>query len=201
MVLGGLWHGAGWNFAIWGALHGFYLVMNYAWIALAERVKFPIQSSIWKWGATAITFTAVCVAWVFFRAPDLATALMIVHGMIGGFGVGLPDTFGNYLGGFKPVLEEAGITFYLGGTWRFVENWVWVICAAVVAFLMPNAQQIVRQFQPALDFDRLVDANSGRIEAALEWVPSRRWAALIGILALGSLLGLNRPSEFLYFQF
>src|SRR5690606_424877 len=40
MLLGGLWHGAGWTFVAWGALHGVYLVVNHAWIALRARLGF-----------------------------------------------------------------------------------------------------------------------------------------------------------------
>lgn len=74
MLLGGLWHGAAWNFLIWGAIHG-------AWLA-AERALG------WRGGAGAgrifgwfVTFHLVCAAWVFFRASDLPTALSMFAGL------------------------------------------------------------------------------------------------------------------------
>ncbi len=79
MLLGGLWHGASWNFVVWGALHGIYLV--------AERVLVQLAGSwsIWrtklaKVGLCGATFACVCFAWVFFRAPSLDRALQVLHG-------------------------------------------------------------------------------------------------------------------------
>lgn len=70
MLLGGLWHGAAWNFVLWGALHG-------AWLALERAMgvgQAPDGSKRWKsllgW---FVTFHVVCAAWVLFRAPDMQT--------------------------------------------------------------------------------------------------------------------------------
>lgn len=73
MVLGGLWHGAGWQFLVWGGLHGGYLVFNHVWRAISP----------WRLPALAawpLTLAAVLLAWVPFRAPDLATAAHILKG-------------------------------------------------------------------------------------------------------------------------
>ncbi|WP_413770298.1 MBOAT family O-acyltransferase, partial [Vibrio vulnificus] len=62
MLLGGLWHGAGWNFLLWGGLHGACLCVQHAWSA---RFRLPRPLAV------ALTFAAVVVAWVFFRATTL----------------------------------------------------------------------------------------------------------------------------------
>lgn len=198
MVLGGLWHGAGWNFAIWGGLHGLYLVINHAWIALADRLRFPRETRVWKWVATALTFLVVCFAWVFFRATDLATATEIIHGMAGGFGIALPDAVGGRIGALRLVLEKNGVMFFQGGGARFVETWTWVTVGATIAFFLPNSQRLVRRFDPALDFDSSADGVNTQW---LVWSPSRSWAIAIAFLLVAGFLSLNRPSEFLYFQF
>jgi len=84
MVLGGLWHGAGWTFVGWGTLHGFYLMVNHLW-----RACFPQPSEHWL-GARlrmlfsgALTFAAVVVAWVLFRSYDFAHALVMLKAMFG----------------------------------------------------------------------------------------------------------------------
>ena len=200
MLLGGLWHGAGWNFVIWGGLHGSYLAINHAWTAVANRWRFPLQSAAWTAIATIITFVAVCFAWVFFRAPDLTTSWMIVQGMVGGFGVGLPDTLGNHMGAFQPILKDIGITFFLGGGARFFATWGWVVFAACIAFFMPNTQQLTRRFEPVLASHAVSDTVSGWL-AGIAWAPTRRWAFFIGMLTVASLLSLHHPSQFLYFQF
>jgi len=90
MILGGLWHGASWNFMIWGMLHGGYLVI--------ERVlkSFMPSSKIWtripvQMILVTLTFVAVCVAWVFFRATDLEQSINLIKIMAS------PDL--NILGG------------------------------------------------------------------------------------------------------
>lgn len=202
MVLGGLWHGASWNFVLWGALHGTYLIWNHAWNAFAKRMQFPTSTSLWHALGIVLTFISICFAWVFFRSADLATALLIIQGMLGGFGSSLPDSIGNQLGPLKQHLEELGISFYLGGGTRFLQTYTWVLLAGVIAFSLPNTQQLMAHFEPALDYRREGNAAfSGSLKRPLSWRPTVRWAAWTGILVVASLLSINRPTEFLYFQF
>ncbi|MFI4982293.1 MAG: MBOAT family O-acyltransferase, partial [Nevskiales bacterium] len=89
MVLGGLWHGAGWTFLVWGALHGIYLVVNHAWRAARQMlgIREGACGIAGRLAAWSLTFLAVVIAWVFFRAPDLRTALDVLAGMAGRHGV------------------------------------------------------------------------------------------------------------------
>jgi D-alanyl-lipoteichoic acid acyltransferase DltB (MBOAT superfamily) len=77
MLLGGLWHGAGWTFVVWGGLHGIYLVANHLWRAQAGAERMP------AWLGRGLTFLAVLVAWVAFRSADLDAALRIWGAMLG----------------------------------------------------------------------------------------------------------------------
>ena len=81
MLLGGLWHGASWTFALWGGIHGTALSAE-----RFARERFP-GFRLPVWVAWLVTFHVVCVAWVFFRAPDLHTAF----GVLGGLGLGGPS--------------------------------------------------------------------------------------------------------------
>jgi alginate O-acetyltransferase complex protein AlgI len=73
MLLGGLWHGAAWRFALWGGLHGMALVAHREWSRLAPRA--PAGLAPWlRPLAVLATFAFVSLAWIPFRAPDLATA-------------------------------------------------------------------------------------------------------------------------------
>jgi len=199
MLLGGLWHGAGWTYIVWGGLHGVYLAVNHAWVAARTRLKLPTENMIWKFISVTITFVAVCFAWVFFRAADLDAAWIIVKGLVGGFGIAIPNGIGAHLGQAKLFLESLGVYFFLGGGARFVETWVWVFLAAVIAFFLPNTQQIMRSFEPAMDSDCGEQKHS--IDSRISWQPSRQWAYGLGFVVLLCLLSLNKPSEFLYFQF
>ncbi len=82
MLLGGLWHGASWTFVVWGGLHGAFLI--------AERLlkRAVPESALWRtWIARAalglMTYLAVCVAWVFFRAQGFGTAWLLLMQMAG----------------------------------------------------------------------------------------------------------------------
>jgi hypothetical protein len=131
----------------------------------------------------------------------MATAMQIVHGMAGGFGIALPESLAQQLHALRPLFESMGFSFYLGGGTTFVETWMWIAIAAIIAFAFPNTQEITRRFEPALDFAHAHDPSVPRIARILTWRPSRRWAIAIALLALTSILSLNRPAEFLYFQF
>ena len=80
MLLGGLWHGAAWTFVIWGVLHGVYLCVNHAWSNFGPKVtpRFEKAANV---AALILTFLCVVIAWVFFRADSLASALSVLSKM------------------------------------------------------------------------------------------------------------------------
>jgi len=77
MILGGLWHGASWNFVIWGALHGFALAFHKFWRSKTKGTT-VIGLALLSW---LITFSFVTLAWVLFRAQDWST-MMTVYGKL-----------------------------------------------------------------------------------------------------------------------
>ena len=113
MLLGGLWHGAAWTFVIWGGIHGTALSVE-RW-ARERWVGFRLPT----WLAWFVTFHVVCLAWVFFRSPDLSTAFDML-GQIGASGpsplVTLPVVF----------LTVAAIALQAlpSGWWRQAEGWL-----------------------------------------------------------------------------
>lgn len=80
-LIGGLWHGAGWTFMIWGALHGVGQAIHRLWAKLGRPL--PI------WAAWFITFIFINITWVFFRSTSWGQALRILKGMSGLNGAGL----------------------------------------------------------------------------------------------------------------
>jgi alginate O-acetyltransferase complex protein AlgI len=93
MVLGGLWHGAAWTFLAWGALHGALLVGERGARSVWARLAMPAPGPTFGAFLAAATFIAVTVAWVFFRAPDFATAFRLLSAMTGA-GSGAARTIG-----------------------------------------------------------------------------------------------------------
>lgn len=86
MLLGGLWHGAAWRFLLWGGLHGLFLIAHEIWDRRAPpwaRLPWPL--------ARGLTLAAVLLAWVPFRAPDMAATLTMLRGLAGLNGFALPE--------------------------------------------------------------------------------------------------------------
>ncbi|OYV27027.1 MAG: hypothetical protein B7W98_02675, partial [Parcubacteria group bacterium 20-58-5] len=89
MALGGLWHGASWNFVIWGVYHGLALIVHrefsqwrstQAW--LVDLLKQPVPAKVWHYTAMLFTFHAVCIGWVFFRIQNIGAAFTMVRRMV-----------------------------------------------------------------------------------------------------------------------
>lgn len=80
MLLGGLWHGAAWTFVAWGVLHGAYLCINHAFNALVPSVPTLLAGPV-RVAGIVLTFLAVVIAWVFFRAESVASALRVLDAM------------------------------------------------------------------------------------------------------------------------
>lgn len=196
MVLGGLWHGAGWNFLIWGALHGSYLVINHGFSHLRQH-HFPVLNGRWFMPlAWFITFIAVVIGWVFFRAQSFDGALLMLRAMVGADGITLPAGILLHLNNWFALSDVIDIGAQSGGGLVFVKTWLWILALAAIALLMPNVSQL---FAARLGEHTLkgVELNQHR----LRWQPNMRWALLCAVLLLVSLSTLGQISEFLYFNF
>ena len=197
MLLGGLWHGAGWTFVIWGGLHGLYLVLHQAWQALRTRLGHDLSRSTVAGRALGIglTFLVVVVGWVFFRATSTEAAISILRAMVGLNGVLIPDVIGARIGPLASWLAGMGVVFAPGEGRNFVMTYVWVAALLPVVFLAPNTQEFMRGFKPALGHVR---AGAG---IGWAWAANRRWGLAMAVVLACGLLSLTRPTEFLYFQF
>src|SRR3954453_11467499 len=131
MLLGGLWHGAGWPFVLWGALHGTYLVANHLWRAAKLRLGWHAGEStrISLLAAGGLTFFAVVVAWVPFRALSLAQAGDVLAGMVGLNGLGVPKS-----------LDEGSV----GVAWGLISGLL------AIPWLAPNTQEIMARHLPQM---------------------------------------------------
>jgi alginate O-acetyltransferase complex protein AlgI len=197
MLVGGLWHGAGWTFIFWGALHGIYLVINHGWRSLHRRIDIGAPPGS-RGLATLTTFVAVVVAWVFFRAADFPTAVSIISSMVGENGVVLPAQWQPATGGVAAWLADHGVQF--GETVYFdrVAQTNWLLFLLVFCWVAPNTQQILAAYRPALisrGYGEL--GNAGR----LAWRPSVVWVSGLALLGSVALLSIHRYSEFIYFRF
>jgi len=131
MLLGGLWHGASWNFIIWGGIHGGVLAFERSLGGDSVYRRLPPAVR------TILTFSIVCVAWVFFRAPTLETALAYLGSMLG---LGSATEGGPMIAGLLyqqyyllTMVAAGAVTWWAPQTWSFtrVLTWpraVWCLC-------------------------------------------------------------------------
>ncbi|HEV2977953.1 MAG TPA: MBOAT family O-acyltransferase [Casimicrobiaceae bacterium] len=197
MLIGGLWHGAAWTFVVWGGLHGVYLLVNHGWRALRKYINvgsLPGGSML----ATVITFVAVVVAWVFFRAPDLATAASILASMVGQHGVVLPSEWQPSANVVSTWLGNHGVHFGALAHFNRIAQLNWLCILLAFCWVAPNTQQILALYHPALLTPGYGDPGNAGV---LTWRPSPFWLAASVALALFALLSVHRYSEFIYFRF
>ena len=114
-LLGGRWHGAGWTFVAWGALHGTAMVVHRQWQQL--NIRLPVYAG-WF-----ITFLFINITWVFFRATSFHDASRVLAGMFGLNGLPAAATVPAM------IPDQAA---------------AWIAVFALMAFLAPNSVRIIR---------------------------------------------------------
>ncbi len=199
MLLGGLWHGAGWTFVFWGALHGIFLATNHAWQHLRHTfLGVDLEKNSWfgKTFSQLLTFLLVVMSWVVFRSESFESATSIWESMIGFHGISFPR-----------LLQDSAVLY---ATW--LPQWIifdgmfpndtapWaykgILALLITGFLtwcMPNVAQIMARATPVI--------HHQPAPSMIVWHNTIRWATGIGILLGLSVLGLGSATEFLYFQF
>ena len=203
MTLAGIWHGAGLQFLIFGLLHALYLSINHAWRAFANIGRNAPKPSgarhvIATGASIALTFFAVLLGQIFFRAHSPSAAVSMIGGLLGRHPVAgqilVPQALFGRLHGLGGWLSHSGlITFSPHAT--ELKHWARIIIGFAVVWLCPNTQQIMVGFAPALESVKPFPGTLFR------WQPSVRWGLAVGALMVVSLCNLDNPSRFLYFQF
>lgn len=196
MLLGGLWHGAGWTFFVWGGLHGAYLIVNHLWQAL--RVRYlghdPARTSAaGRLCAAALTFLCVALAWVFFRATSFDAALRVLHGMAGLGGAALPVEW--YELQAQPWAAALALPFAPLEAFGGLRQLGWIAVLLLVVWTCPNSQTLMGRM------DGLVRARLAAPVRRERW----GWFSLGGMTAcvflLAAISASHGISEFIYFNF
>lgn len=189
MVLGGFWHGAGWTFLLWGLLHGLYLCVNHGWRYLGKMANFP---KIPKPVAVFITFLFVLLAWVPFKA--------------GGYEL---TSDGSAAKAWNTTMTMYSSMFGLNGFDLWPDRSGYVIkdshamraCFLIVlCWLLPNTQQFMRRYQPAIDPSNFEDNHRGS-RRWWQWRPTTAWFCFSLLMLFVTIHQFDKLSEFIYFQF
>jgi len=189
MVLGGLWHGAGITFVLWGTLHGLYLCINHAWRGLRLSLGWrPMPAAL----AGLLTFVAVVCAWVPFRAGNFelaaaGNAQLAWHTSARFYQAMLLPPHGPL---WTPVTD--------GDIMKVQRAIRPLITGLLIAFLLPNNQQFLGRFSPHF---RAAREPAYQRRRWWGWRPIPLAAAFVFILFLIVTLEMDRGGEFIYFQF
>jgi len=210
MFLAGIWHGAGFQFIVYGLLHAAYLSLNHAWRIIRPpspaSEKFSRATAISISWRMLLTYNAVLVAQVYFRANSTADAGSLLAGMIGLHGAGFPlpvplgtlqvlGPVGNFL--LDSHTATVGLrSAYNDLTRPLFMNSLVTVGLGVIAFGTPNVYQMLNKWSPALSKIKLQATTRW-----LTWEPSWPSAIAVGMLLSIATLFFDRTGRFLYFQF
>jgi D-alanyl-lipoteichoic acid acyltransferase DltB (MBOAT superfamily) len=180
MILGGIWHGAGWNYALWGGIHGIFLVINHAWRNFTARFRiFQFTGKTAHAGYVLLTFLAFTASIVVFKAATLDGAGRMLEAMFGFNGI--------------PSLSAAASVMRVS-----LSGFGWCAVLAFICWALPNSQEIMNQYEPAVDYRPKPVSPMRRV---FEWRPTLRWSMLLAFMFVVAIASMNQISEFLYFQF
>ncbi len=138
-LLGGIWHGAGWTFVLWGALHGLGMMLHRAW----QKTGYRMHSAV----AWFITFNFINITWVFFRAKDFDDALKVLKGMFAG-PLLLPSAITSKLAFLETIGVEPGKWSKLFYHEPMII--VWILAGLGIVLFFSNSMQLQKHFKPDL---------------------------------------------------
>jgi alginate O-acetyltransferase complex protein AlgI len=209
MSLAGIWHGAGSQFLIFGLLHASYLTINHAWRVFGPRHRkdeMPTRRRHLRVaGCVLLTYVAVLIGMVFFRAESTPAGVSMVAGMIGLHGIDItmpvPMWLPSKLGMLGVWLQGHGLIQPVGeyeqGGAVFIQLAMMTVLYAIV-FLAPNSQHIVGMHGGR----HVVTPRPMAEDPEPGWLRmNASWGVITGVVLIAAILGIGAKSEFLYFQF
>jgi hypothetical protein len=202
----GLWHGANYTYLAFGALHGLYMIINYRWQAFKKKKRWKPQGAMYTLLCCLLTYTAVVIALVFFRADNISAALAVLKGMAGLNGLSLPLTAQPVFA--LPPFKWLADTIVFQGlipneafTLNPLVAVLFILIGQAIVWGLPNMHQLMCRFDTVTE--DLVNSKT-RVEPAMFcWHLSSANAVLTGLLFFMVIVAMatNKPSTFLYYQF
>lgn len=180
MTLAGFWHGAAWNFLLWGAMHGGLLVINHLWRAFFalsfdshDSLPGVLSRIIYGLLCRSVTFACIVLTWIPFRAESLPSALDMMATAVG-------------LGTHSALV------------WPDLPTAAWILAMLAVCNFLPNTCELFLKHDGAL-IERGTGFNRGNTR--LSWQPTVIWSVYCGMLFVVVALTYSRLSPFIYYQF
>lgn len=198
MILGGFWHGAAWTYLIWGLLHGIYLIINHAWrkimTTIFDRQYTSIESHwLYSFFTLAITFLACTIAWVFFRAPNLESALNLIGSMLNP--TTIPQEWLSKWGDLGKKIIESGYTDTQSTPLIKGVHFLWISLLLGFVFSAPNTQEMFQKYKIS------TSEAMPNSQTFIQWKMNKLWLVVTVLIATFAILNISELSEFIYFQF
>jgi len=194
MFIGGVWHGAGWTFVVYGLCHGTYVVVHQLWRIKVSGPLGLVGRKDYKAAAQLFTFLVVALTLVVFRADSITSAGRILGAICHWNGT---QFIPEYMAALKNTTTLEFTSMVFRGNYSVSVVYLSLALALAVCWLLPSTYQLFRRCEVAID-----KPLAGRESVInLQWQAGGAWAAYIAILAVASMLNLTQVSEFLYFQF
>jgi alginate O-acetyltransferase complex protein AlgI len=196
MVLAGIWHGAGLQFVIFGALHGIYISVYHAWRNFGPKANNapspPVRAFAAKLLCGALVYLCVLVGQIFFRADSAWSATMLLAQMGGADGFALPYKLVEmlHLRAWTAAHGIAVVEFH-----SYIWGYLGLAGAMLIAWFAPNAQEIMAAYEPALN------VTPPRRPPLFKVRINGRWAVACGLLLFVSVFSIREAQPFIYFQF
>ncbi len=188
MILCGFWHGAGWNFIVWGGIHACLIIVNHMWRKINKINVHGRWKTFYLMASWCVTFITISMSWVVFRAVSLKHAITYLQCMVPreSSWILASENF-KQLGSF-----DYPLFFYV---------MVLVFLLAVVV-LFPNTQHIFsRAFFMKEKPDKGTRGHIFLLTPHLKWYPNIIWGFLVGALLFICTLGIFTETQFIYFRF
>jgi hypothetical protein len=153
----------------------------------SSRPLLDLLGGAWKW---LLTYLAVVVAEVFFRAKDANEAWLLIRSMVG---LGTGDSPGGATGPVESILEYFGVSIPY---WNYSNSLITVGLSLFIVLIFPNVLQLFDQ-----EGASLTKVKSAPALIRFDWKANAWWGGALAVLASITLLLVTGNSEFLYFRF
>ncbi len=170
-IVSGVWHGAKWTFVVWGAIHGFLLIIEIVKGMMAKRFSLELKGAFIKKINVAVTFSLFCIAWVFFRANSMPDAWYIIT---------------HFTDPFSKIHNTGIFSTLMGGVISHYSPIDWALSFILIGVLI---------------FSDNVEGKQGIINRINSLSPYKRWMIYYAIIILILSIGKFGNTQFIYFQF
>lgn len=198
MLIGGLWHGASWNFIIWGLFHGILIIANHTLNLVFKGKNIYFLIKLRNFFKMMFTFILVSFGWVIFKLNSIDSIKIFFDGIFGRNGFFLNPNFSRFFNNNNMLsyinIEFKNIIYY--GTSQLY----FLIIGLIIVFILPNTHEIMKNFKIVLPFKNPIK-NQNNI-SKITFRLSTGWALFIAFIGVCAITGIsNDVKEFIYYQF